>query len=68
MYGRSLKVAQENLDRVKASLRRNGFPSQTAFRTESGFARDTIRKFFKGEAIDRLNFEECCRILGLNWK
>jgi transcriptional regulator with XRE-family HTH domain len=67
MSGRSLKVAQEHIQRVKDSLRRSSL-SQREIAEELGFSRDTVTKFFNGRAIDRLNFIECCEKLGLDWQ
>lgn len=65
---RSLKVASNQTEQVKLAYRRSSFPSQQALATELGKSADTIRKFFNGKPIDRLNFIEICEKLGLQWE
>ncbi|NEO98111.1 MAG: hypothetical protein F6K58_05325 [Symploca sp. SIO2E9] len=65
---RSLKVSPENIQEVKSAFSRSPFTSQQALATELGLARDTIRKFLSGIPIDRLNFQEICDKLGLDWQ
>jgi len=68
MSSRSLKVAPEHLERVKAALQRNSYPSKQALATEVGKSKSTIDKFFSGKPIDRLNFIEICEKLDLEWR
>jgi len=67
---RSLKVAQQYLEKVKCALNRNGFISQAAFMANSQlpYGRDTFSKFFNGKPIERRYFEEICFKLGLDWQ
>ncbi len=66
---RSLRVAQEYINHVRAALTRNGFVSQAAFMENSqlGYSRDTFSKFFNGKPIERIYFEDICLKLGLDW-
>ncbi|MEL7039846.1 MAG: AAA-like domain-containing protein, partial [Cyanobacteria bacterium J06592_8] len=66
--GRSLNVSPEQLERVKTALQRNSFPSKQALATELGKSKSTIDNFFNGKRIDRLNFQEICEKLGLDWQ
>ncbi|BAY47681.1 hypothetical protein SAMD00079811_53000 [Scytonema sp. HK-05] len=63
---RSLRVAQEYIQKVKSSLQRSGYPSQKAFATEMGRSESTIKNFLKGEPVDYLNFVEFCQKLELD--
>ncbi|WP_017317082.1 ATP-binding protein [Mastigocladopsis repens] len=65
---RSLRVAQEYIQKVKSSLQRSGYPSQKAFATEMGRSESTIKNFLRGEPVDYLNFVEFCEKLGLDWQ
>ncbi|NEO31613.1 MAG: hypothetical protein F6K36_14495 [Symploca sp. SIO3C6] len=65
---RSLKVSLENIQEVRLAFSRSPFPSQQALATELGLSRDTVRKFFSGIPIERLNFIEFCEKLGLEWQ
>ena len=65
---RSQRVASEYINRVKLALKRNGFPSQQALANRLGLSRSTIKHFLNGTPVDRLNFEEICETLGLDWQ
>lgn len=65
---RSSQVAPDCIQRVELALKRNGFPSKTAFATELGMARSTITKFFKGNAVEHSYFVEISQKLNLNWQ
>lgn len=64
---RSLWVSDKYLEKVKLSLRGN-FPNQKALSEAVGLAPATVNNFFTGKPIDRLNFEEICNQLGLQWR
>ncbi len=66
--GRSLRVAPNNLSKVKAALKRNGFPSQSVLAMEIGLSRATVSSFLNGRPIDYLNFVELSERLGYNWQ
>jgi LuxR family glucitol operon transcriptional activator len=63
---RSLKVAQQHIERVRLSLQRNRYISQQDLADDLGLSRDTVSKFFNGKSISNNNFKEICRKLGLN--
>lgn len=67
MHSRSLMVAPQYIQQVRAALPRKGFPNQQALAEESGCCRDTVRKFLNGRPIDRMNFIELCGRLELHW-
>ena len=64
---RSLWVDDKYHEKVKLSLRRN-FRNQKALSEAVGLAPATVNNFFTGRPIDRLNFEEICERLGLQWR
>lgn len=64
---RSIRVAPEQIQRVKVALRRHGFPSQKALAQELGIARSTTDKFFTGKPVDYSYFVEISERLGLDW-
>ncbi len=64
---RSLWVSDKYGEKIKLALRRN-FPNQKALAEAVGRAPATVNNFFTGEPIDRLNFEEICEQLGLQWR
>jgi hypothetical protein len=63
---RSLRVRPDFIDRVRFSLRRNGFPTQRALAEDLGLSLDTVGKFVRGKPVDRAIFEELCDRLSLN--
>lgn len=65
---RSLKVCSECIEKVRLTLRLNGFPSQKSLAEDLGLALATISKFFTGKPVDYGNFLEICWKLGLDWK
>ncbi len=65
---RSLRVQQDCINKVKLSLRRNGFPSQRALAEEVGFALATVSNFLTGKPVDYATFEELCQKLALDWR
>lgn len=65
---RSLRVQQSCINKVKLSLRRNGFTSQRALAEEVGFALATVSNFLTGKPVDYSTFEELCQKLALDWK
>jgi WD40 repeat protein/transcriptional regulator with XRE-family HTH domain len=64
--GRSLQVKSELVEKVKASVARNGYPSQQALASGLGLSRDVVSRFLNGKSIDYLNAEEICRTLNLD--
>ena len=65
---RSQKVAPEYLQKLELALQRNGYPSQQSLASDVGLSLSTVKNFLKGKPIDRLNFEEICKKLGLKWQ
>jgi WD40 repeat protein len=63
---RSLKVRQEYIEKVKQSVKRNGFDNQRALSEEAGFALATVGKFLRGSPVDRATFIELCKKLSLD--
>ena len=64
--GRSLQVKSELVKQIKASVARNGYPSQQALASGLGLSRDVVSRFLNGKPIDYLNAEEICRALNLD--
>jgi len=67
MAGRSLKVSLLGMEKAKRALLRNSL-NKKALAVELGMARSTVSNFFSGKAVDRLNFEEICKRLSLEWQ
>lgn len=65
--GRTLWVRRECIERVNLAFRRN-FTSRTLLREEAGVGRDAVNNFLNGKPVERLNFEEICFKLGLDWQ
>lgn len=65
---RSLRVQSALVEKVKLSLRRNGFPSQRSLAEDVGLALATVSNFLTGKPVDYCNFEELCRRLALDWR
>ncbi len=68
MAARSLKVAADKIHLLKTALKGAGCPSMQAFVTQHGNepGYSTVKNFFGGKPIDRLNFIELSERLGLN--
>lgn len=67
MTGRSLTASIEGIEKAKKALQSNSL-NQTALARELGLSRSTVTNFFRRIPIERLNFEEICTKLGLNWQ
>ncbi|MBW4423920.1 MAG: ATP-binding protein [Nostoc desertorum CM1-VF14] len=67
MTGRSLKASLKGIEQANKALTRNAL-GKKALALELGIARSTVHNFFSAKAVDRLNFEEICKRLGLDWK
>ncbi|NEO29154.1 MAG: molecular chaperone Tir [Symploca sp. SIO3C6] len=65
---RSLRVKTDYIDRVKSAVRRNGYPRQKDLAEDLGLALNTVGNFLNGRAVDVLNFQEICRVLGQDWQ
>ncbi|MCC3405227.1 MAG: ATP-binding protein [Microcoleus sp. PH2017_10_PVI_O_A] len=66
--GRSLRVSPGCIEQVKSAVRRNGFPSQSAFAQEVGLSPSTVKSFLRGNPVDYINFVEISEKLGLDWQ
>lgn len=67
MSKRGIKASTQGIAKAKQALIRNDL-NQTALARESGLSRSTVTNFFRKIAIERLNFEEICKNLGLEWQ
>ena len=65
---RSLKAHRNSLDRLRLSIKRNGFPTQRALAEEAGFSLATVKKFLAGKPVDFATFSELCQTLNLDWQ
>ncbi len=65
---RSLRVATQHIERVKAALLRNGFPRQQDLADALEISRDRVNGFLNGKPVGFLNFTEICRKLALDWE
>ncbi|NMG18381.1 TniB family NTP-binding protein [Brasilonema bromeliae] len=65
---RSLKVAQEYIQKVKSSLQRNSYPSQKALADDLGISLSTVKNFLSSKPVDYQYFVEICQKLGLDWQ
>ena len=65
--GRSLRASQEGIQRAKRALKRENL-TQKALSSEMAIASwSTISKFFNSKPVDRLIFQEICKMLDLDW-
>ena len=67
MAGRSLTASTEGIEKAKKALNRNNW-SKKALAEELELARSTVSNFFRCKPVDRLNFEEICKKLDLDWQ
>lgn len=65
---RSIKIRQECIPEVKASLLRQGFVRQSDLAEQVQLSQSTVSSFLNGRAVDYLNFIELCQLLGLDWQ
>jgi hypothetical protein len=65
---RSVRVAKEDIEKVKLALKRNGFPTQQSLADEVGVSLSTAKSFLNGNPVDYLNFVELSQRLGFYWK
>ncbi|OCQ91693.1 hypothetical protein BCD67_09315 [Oscillatoriales cyanobacterium USR001] len=66
--GRSIRVRQECIIKVKQALRRNGFARQKDLAEELKLSKNTVNSFLNGTAIDYVNFTEICQKLSIEWQ
>ncbi|MDZ7955958.1 NB-ARC domain-containing protein [Nostoc sp. DedQUE09] len=67
MAERGLKASTEGIAKANQALIRNSL-NKTALARDLGLSRATVTNFFRLIPIDRLNFEEICKRLDLNWQ
>ena len=67
MTTRSLRASKDGIDRIRSAMKQGGF-TQEALAEALGISRSVITVLFRGEAIDRANFEELCKFLELDWQ
>ena len=65
---RSIRVRPDLVQRVKLSVKGNGFFRQKDLVEAVGLADSTVRNFLGGKPVDYATFEEICRKLNLEWK
>jgi serine/threonine-protein kinase len=66
--GRSLRVHADEIAKVKAGLRRNGYVRQKDLAEELGIALSTLSNYLNGRPVDYVNFIEISGCLGLDGK
>ncbi|NJM67824.1 MAG: serine/threonine protein kinase [Acaryochloris sp. RU_4_1] len=64
----SVRVRHNCLERVRAALPRNGFPSQRTLAEELGLGIDTVNRFLNSKPVHLTNAIEICERLGLDWR
>ncbi|PZV13823.1 MAG: hypothetical protein DCF20_14220 [Pseudanabaena sp.] len=64
---RSLQASEVGIKQIRKAMKQGGF-SQKALAESLGISRSVITVLFRGEAIDRANFEELCKFLELDWR
>ncbi len=67
MTGRSLTASIKGIEKAEKALQSNSL-NKTALARDLGFSRSTVTNFFRQIPIERLNFEEICTKLGLDWQ
>ena len=67
MTTRSLRASKDGIERIKSVMKQGGF-TQEALAKALGISRSVITVLFRGEAIDKTNFDRLCDFLGLDWK
>ncbi|MCL1465588.1 NACHT domain-containing protein [Argonema galeatum] len=67
MTNRGIKASPEGIEKAETALSPNNL-NKKVLAEELGLARSTVTNFFRGIAVDRINFEEICKKLGLDWR
>ncbi|BAY74879.1 NACHT domain family protein [Nostoc linckia NIES-25] len=67
MIKRGLKASLKGIEQANKALTRNVL-NKKALALDLGIARSTVHNFFSSKPIDRFNFEEICKRLGLDWE
>ncbi|HEY9813782.1 MAG TPA: NACHT domain-containing protein, partial [Candidatus Sericytochromatia bacterium] len=63
----SLGASQEGIEKAGKALTYQCL-TKKALAIDLGIARSTVQNFFKGTPVSRLNFEEICQRLNLDWQ
>ncbi len=66
--GRSIRVREDCLAKVKSSLLASGYPTQKLLAEAVNLNQSTISNFLTGKGIYFLNFVEVCHALNLDWQ
>lgn len=67
MSKRGIQASTEGIAKAKQALTRNSL-NQSALAKELELSRSTVTNFFRRIPIERSNFEDICRMLGLEWR
>jgi hypothetical protein len=65
---RSLRITDNQIEKAKLAVRKNGFHSQRILAEEAGFSLATVSNFLTGKPVDYSTFIELCSHLCLDWK
>jgi hypothetical protein len=65
---RSLRIRDNQIERAKLAVRKNGFHSQRVLAEEAGFSLATVSNFLTGKPVDYSTFIELCSHLCLDWQ
>jgi transcriptional regulator with XRE-family HTH domain len=64
---RSLRASEAGIKQIRKAMKQGGF-TQKALAEALGISRSVITVLFRGEAIDKENFDRLCDFLCLDWK
>jgi transcriptional regulator with XRE-family HTH domain len=64
---RSLRASDAGIKQIKSAMKQGGF-TQEALAKALEISRSVITVLFRGEAIDKENFDRLCDFLCLDWK
>ncbi len=66
----TLKASEQGLQLVYSTIRQKGWTkTQTAlWWTEAQTSQATLRRFWRGIAIERYAFQQICRVAGVDWR
>ncbi|AKG22346.1 AAA-like domain-containing protein [Calothrix sp. 336/3] len=63
-----IRVHKDYLAKVRAAVKRNGYPSQGELAIAAGLAPSTVHNFLTGKNVFTRNFQDICEILNLDWQ
>jgi predicted NACHT family NTPase len=64
---RSLRASEAGIKQIRKAMKQGGF-TQEALADALGISRSVITVLFRGDAIDKENFDRLCDFLCLDWK